>query len=96
MSVEVRASGAVVLKQVLPKYPDAMRHRGIEGIVELDIVVDAAGMVVGITTVSATNGTFVTPARNAVWTWEFAISEQMLPDEQVRYRVPIEFRLGSG
>ena len=93
VTVEVGMAGAVLVKGVLPTYPVAMIRRGIEGVVELEVLVNAQGIVVGITTVSATNGTFVTPARNAAWQWQFATSEQLPSDECVRYRVPVQFRL---
>jgi TonB family protein len=94
--VEIGKIDAVVVKQVLPKYPIAMWQRGIEGRVVLEIAVDAQGKVVDIITLSTSDWLFANEARRAVWQWQFAASARMQPDERTHYLLPIEFKLRSG
>lgn len=66
------AQEPALVKAFPPEYPRAAERREIEGIVKVEITVDANGKVADVKVVSATPpGIFDTAAVNAVKRWKF-------------------------
>ncbi len=59
-----------VLKRVQPDYPEVLRVRGIGGVVRVEVIVTAAGVVKG-TRVLGGNAALAESAENAVKQWRF-------------------------
>lgn len=93
--VEVGTIARMVVKQVLPVYPQEMLRQGIEGKVSLEVVVDGTGTVVDVITLRSTNGEFASAACRAVWQWEFVPADPPNPNSRQTFHLPVHFRLVS-
>ncbi len=77
--------------QVPPKYPAALRRQGIEGVVKVELVVDANGRVSNPRVVSSPDRAFEQPAVDAVRQWKFEAGVRGGKPAPFKILVPIRF-----
>ena len=76
-----------------PKYPEGMRRLAIEGVVTVEIVIDADGQVSEATIIESPDAAFDKPALEAARKTRFYPAKAGDRDVAVRIRIPVEFRL---
>ncbi len=86
---------AVPLSRPMPPYPPRARTEGIEGTVEIEIVVNREGRVVDIAFRSLPSPVFRSTVVSTVKKWRFKPARHKGVPVSMRFRVPIEFRLGG-
>ncbi len=84
-----------VKKQVQPLYPAVLKKAGIEGLVEMKVVVNEKGKVGKTEVVSATNPDFVGAVTEAVKQWEFIPAEKDGKPIAAEVIIPFKFKLAS-
>ncbi|MCK4513107.1 energy transducer TonB, partial [bacterium] len=82
----------VVIKQVLPVYPDMARDAELEGVVRVLIGIDEFGNVVEAQVIGSVPG-LDRAALDAVYQWKFKPAKQRDVAVPVRISVPIRFTL---
>ncbi len=83
-----------VKKQVQPLYPALLKKAGIEGSVEMKVVVNEQGRVEKATLVKASNPDFVGSVTEAVKQWEFIPAEKDGRPISAEVIIPFTFKLG--
>lgn len=80
----------VVVKKIMPEYPQTLRGYGIQGVATVDLLVDSSGRVVEATLVRSTNPEFARPALEAAkaWTFEPALAKN---GQAITTRVRVSF-----
>ena len=81
------------IRQAQPLYPAAMRSLAREGLVELDVLIDATGQVREVTIISSTGPEFSQAAEAAIRSSTFAPGEVDGKAVTTVLRLPISFRL---
>jgi protein TonB len=94
----MREQPAEILTSPLPLYPELLRQAGVQGKVVLEAVVDTTGRVLplSISVVSATNTSFVAPARQALLTTLFRPAMAGGKPIRMRVRIPYDFTIRDG
>ena len=55
-----------------PRYPEDLRRERIQGVVTLEVLIDASGKLIRVTPIAAPHEGFVQPALDAVKQWHFS------------------------
>ncbi|HSN55475.1 MAG TPA: TonB family protein [Candidatus Sulfomarinibacteraceae bacterium] len=96
----VRVGGKVappeLLFEVEPRYPEAARRAGIQGVVILDLVIDTAGAVESVTVLRGLPLGLTQSAVDAVSEWRFAPSTLHRQPIRIRYTLTVRFTLEMG
>ena len=71
LGMYARADERAIKSRVAPVYPEIAKRMRVEGVVKLDVTVDAEGKVVDVKAVSG-NGVLAAAAQEAVRKWRFA------------------------
>ena len=79
--------------QTAPNYPQELRRRGIEGIVQVVFLVDTTGRVQNPKVESSTDASLEAPAIDAVRQWKFEAGTRQGKRVPFKMRVPIAFRV---
>ncbi len=79
-----------------PKYPAALRAKGVEGEALVECVVKADGKVSGVALVTCTDKGFGEAAIDAVSQWRFRPGEKNGVAVATRLQIPVVFSLKSG
>ena len=88
-------SAVRLLKQVQPKYPDALRSMRIQGQVTLMLVIDEGGRVESVEVLNSSNDLFAAAAVAAVKGWLYSAPTSMSGARVAVYkRVTVNFVLG--
>ena len=87
-------SDVVPIIRVNPTYPAQARMHGIEGWVELEFTITAAGTVKSVRVTDSSHGVFERPALRAVRKWRYnprVVEGRAVPRQGVRVRLLFEF-----
>ena len=82
-----------LLAEVKPDYPDAARRRGLEGQVEMEIVVRRDGSVGDVRILKGLSSELNDRAAQAVRQWRFAPARRQGEPVDVIVEVSVEFRM---
>ena len=85
----------VPLSQRMPTYPPRAKEEGIEGGVQVELIIDREGKVSDVSFVRLPHVVFRRPVLEAVRRWRFKPAKHKGVPVSVRRRVPIEFTLGE-
>ncbi len=83
----------VPIKTPPPKYPDALKHDGITGVVALVIVIDEKGSIESCSVAKASHTEFERPAMDAVKNWKFKPAKKDGTPVKVRVTIPLRFNI---
>jgi TonB family protein len=81
----------VVVRQVRPDYPQAIRQRGIEGFVTVEMVIGPDGRVAEARVAQASHPSLARPALEAARQWEFEPAAARGERVAIRVQVPFHF-----
>lgn len=82
-----------VARAAKPRYPEALRRLGTEGVVRVEIVIDVSGAVVSARVVESPDPAFVEAALEAARKTVFAPAKSGDTAVSIRLQIPVEFRL---
>jgi len=83
----------VPIKTPPPKYPDALKHDGITGVVALIIVIDEKGLIDSVSVAKSSHPEFEKPAMDAVKNWKFKPAKKDGNAVKVRVTIPLRFNI---
>jgi protein TonB len=74
-----------------PKYPAALKDRGVAGIVLLMLVIDEKGAVETIDVIRASDDAFVPSTTEAVKQWRFKPAQKDGQAVRAKFQLPVQF-----
>src|ERR1700760_1099114 len=83
----------VPIKTPPPKYPDALKHDGITGVVALVLVIDEKGTISSVSVAKSSHPEFEKPAMEAVKNWKFKPAKKDGTPVKVRVTIPLRFNI---
>jgi len=83
----------VPIKTPPPKYPDALKHDGITGVVALVLVIHEKGSIDSVSVAKSSHPEFEKPAMDAVKNWKFKPAKKDGNPVKVRVTIPLRFSI---
>lgn len=90
---DTKAEPPVLVRSVMPKYPEDLRKEGISGIVTVSCVVDDKGDVQDASVVKTTHPAFSAPALEAVSKWKFKPAKENGAPVAKKVMLPLHFKV---
>lgn len=92
VALQPGVSKGLLLKNVQPRYPEAARQRGIQGMVVMKALIDTNGEVRDLTLISG-DRSLVTAAADAVWQWRYKPHLENGQPTEVEAQIKVSFAL---
>ena len=98
-SLVIRADDAleppVPVRTVAPKYPAALKHDGVSGVVSINCVIDEKGNVTEPKVLKTSHPAFAEPALEALSKWKFKPAKRGGIVVPIKITIPIQFTLND-